>query len=1117
MEKTPNQSPPQVKTYTPVFPHTHYPISADTLATISMSSLCIGYTIPVDMLIMQFPRSLSRVNENITFVKDVIKGLHLLLHLRDRMAELGPVTTCLELCPSKDHPDVIQAYRVWVFAPDDMQLGALVTELIQENAKEYRVAKAKGPSFVKRWKHGNGVSMEHRIMNVDQLIKFFSVYLSTNLMNPVISTKIKNQDLDLPSNPLYMQRIFGIQAIVCNRNTTLERSCKALANYCDMNNGDKAREVYRGYKFPHTHTVYHIPHQYCTIEGILRMELPTVMDGPAAVLLPDPIRNMYLKDIAVGPDGDSMDFGINNYLDDISETDLYVDIYGPESHKMGFDFTQTMIESNHETRLKLWEQMRKELDGGQDQQTSFDRYRLQMQKFFKSTIKQFASYWNEHNPLLSPAFRSMVKWAEDYKYNHQGSLYHPIQKHSRNLSLWNDWYIQTLLQMELLFESFACHHTVIVALTSVFNATDNNRKEKFHVISIGKQSTSKSFVYHLIEDLCIPGTVKSYTYKTSKSDTAPGNYDGLVEIFHEALNTWLGAGPVATKSSTPASTEAEAIFKERLTSGRVCMRELLRDDDGNRTSKENVRMCNGTFLMNTNLNLHNISPPILDRFVVIMATESVREDKTISSVVLQDPTNDTQLSRKHAVTRCQWIQYMVALVNQLIYFGIFAPVKTSYTNKMLDMILTEASRLGLPNSDNMRTIARVKAAVRAHTIVRAVLLHFGSTMAVNAPLHVDSTDSQNHDNPDDSSDESCGVPFEWDQLYRLQGDLVDSDPSILIGVLGMMKRQFESPLQYDVVAALEHHLFSSSPDEGVLSVMNSHLVDINDEDLSQEEKRKRRLEPYLYGDVDYPDFYYWRSNYFSESVIKSNSQMHTLAWNLQGVMRPKPRVSDITHQLQQLRDLQFPVTDTHSSVCCPAIEINGRDLLIARHLIHQNVPNKLKMAIKNVMEYDSAHTQTYVFGETPSNGRPYEVDLLTIKPRSDKQFKLPAQVGCSEYDKKTAYMFAKPTAYQNFDNIGTAPYERIMEDYPLEEHLYAMKHLTMGINEQDREEMNLLPEFYIRNRLVEQASTDVKVYPWNSSHPVTKKRVRSAPRAFRDRNYVTDHEDKPHLAAMFKF
>ncbi len=131
----------------------------------------------------------------------------------------------------------------------------------------------------------------------------------------------------------------------------------------------------------------------------------------------------------------------------------------------------------------------------------------------------------------------------------------------------------------------------------------------------------------------------------------------------------------------------------------------------------------------------------------------------------------------------QWVNYMVRLVFWLIEYNVLT-LSTPQSDMVLPLILEQAKLLGMPKSDALRNLQRVRCGIRTAVVVRAILLRFGSRLS---PFH--------------------GKQFDWSQLLSLQSDLVDHDVSLSITILGLLKEQYEPELDTSVVEAMCDALF----------------------------------------------------------------------------------------------------------------------------------------------------------------------------------------------------------------------------------------------------------------------------------------------------------------------
>jgi hypothetical protein len=411
-----------------------------------------------------------------------------------------------------------------------------------------------------------------------------------------------------------------------------------------------------------------------------------------------------------------------------------------------------------------------------------------MAQFWIDCAKDFALIWSKDNDQQSEFKHYAIDWFEKFKTENGGKFMWFVNKTSRNLSLWCDFLCRMMSDLEHVYQCCTTHDKIIVNWFCLMNSSDPDRKRKFNVLNYGPPAKSKSYGLDLIEfQYSIPNVTQSYSRKTKNADTGSGNHDGTCVIMHETQRNLMGYSDYGRrKNPGMASGEEEAMFKDRITSGKMRTGYLVYDEEtGARTSRNTVSWLNNTFAFATNDDPAEYSDPIRSRFFLQYIKERKRpgRDPIIMSqlqlspeeVLIQDKTSEFY----------RWLHCNVVIVNEMILNGILLPVNTDYSGTMLNMVLKEAGRLGLTDASNIRKMYNVLACVRVAVIVRAVLLAFSSPLSEHAAVATTQT-------------------YSLSDHINLQGHLVDTDSSILISILGLLREQYENDLQFDCMRSLTH-------------------------------------------------------------------------------------------------------------------------------------------------------------------------------------------------------------------------------------------------------------------------------------------------------------------------
>lgn len=359
-----------------------------------------------------------------------------------------------------------------------------------------------------------------------------------------------------------------------------------------------------------------------------------------------------------------------------------------------------------------------------------------MTTFFKIATQEFERVWNIKGNV-SDGLRSIIKYLNEH-IDARRSLFMPWGKITKNLSLWNDFCLLFLLQQEMVFKASTCHMITLTEWICHMNSSDVERKTHTHVLNVGGAAQSKSHVLDTIAEMSVDETMIFFTYKTIKSDASEGNSDGMSECFHEAPRGALGVS--TNGSNTPQPTDQETMLKSVLTSGEIKLRTLVTDTSGPRAKRvsENLRHKKSiSVFMNSNDPVSKMSKEIVSRFFVVHFSEKKRDGRDIVDLIAETENAAFKQMKRDCLESMKRMQCLIHLTNHMIKCGILPRVNTSYSSTMYRKILREAMTVGVTNTGNPRHYTRMIACVRVAVIVRAIILHFSSSISPVGPLSFD--------------------------------------------------------------------------------------------------------------------------------------------------------------------------------------------------------------------------------------------------------------------------------------------------------------------------------------------------------------------------------------------
>jgi len=305
------------------------------------------------------------------------------------------------------------------------------------------------------------------------------------------------------------------------------------------------------------------------------------------------------------------------------------------------------------------------------------------------------------------------------------------------LSPFATWVARFLMECEAFTFMYKQHLLLLKLLLGSFDVAREagNGQIHFSAILAGPNSTSKSYVFTLLEDLLIPGTVDRATRRTENSFTYNRDQGCRVLIDHEMSSDFFG-------EVHKDGSQRTAQTKEILTSHEATT-EACQYVDGQRVmaeSRSRAHLCylaatNDWSVGQTSKGESTRDSALVSRFDVIFPTRGgTVENKSIMALMAADrDPSQVEKDGKHALA--QWvraIQQANYWIHRMIHLGGIAPVNLDAAHAVVDQYRRAMSP---------RAVERIIILARQCCIVTAVMLHYGFEGAPRAgeppsPAHV---------------------------------------------------------------------------------------------------------------------------------------------------------------------------------------------------------------------------------------------------------------------------------------------------------------------------------------------------------------------------------------------
>ena len=227
--------------------------------------------------------------------------------------------------------------------------------------------------------------------------------------------------------------------------------------------------------------------------------------------------------------------------------------------------------------------------------------------FQEEMMKEFCErVWDDEEADVSGPARSIILWKQHTRNNDQMNF--QFEKLDKNMSIFANRAIRIMDFYDRRLFVSAAHKTLFLLQHAKYDAYRTETNLHFNQIYTGEGATSKSFLFEKMEEQSILGTVETLTYQTKKADAVDGDLIDVIQVFNEAP-------PGMFLTNKNSDGEAEAMFKEKLTSQVVRCKEFYRDENtGERKNRIAKSQSIGVVMGATNDNPSTCSEAMATRF-----------------------------------------------------------------------------------------------------------------------------------------------------------------------------------------------------------------------------------------------------------------------------------------------------------------------------------------------------------------------------------------------------------------------------------------------------------------------------------------------------------------------
>lgn len=609
--------------------------------------------------------------------------------------------------------------------------------------------------------------------------------------------------------------------------------------------------------------------------------------------------------------------------------------------------------------------------------------------------------WHE-DAAIPDSVKAICLWEKQYLATHR-NFSMPQPKSSSNLSTFGDFMTSKLAIFDAAEEVFTVHTqtlTCILSSLQVFFDTIFHA----HILFAGPPRAGKSFTQKKAMDALIEGTFRKLTYETMKAKTGAGSespykYSQLVEFFEEILPSTLGISNNNNAKGSTNNSDAEALFKNLLTSGEITFSTVVTDGNGKRHLVQQTVKVNNVIIAATNAYFSSIPDAMVSRFITITYQNNERADRGGAAAKVSGKIGTARdYAKKLSQLRWHRDQYLMC--------------KTAYFLQGMNGII----QLDLSCADAVFAIIADSASKEPYCLkgfndVRKIeQLRFITTPSVCLHAFHKVYDS----------DTSNIKELDYHPIHFLQIlPYLKATTEHAVFALGLLEHQFEDQIYENVISTLINNVFKTNP-ATTMSQDNSNTGNLII-DFEQKEQKQQGLKPwhsgtvneegpYLYvafGDIGLTHRQTKQDKNGNITIVDSNNTQGTpvdhlirkLAHYIETKMIPTPQIGDIVRAIQDLKEKTVPkkiddiiygdrgghtIETKIRNIPILEFDMQYNRLKIVKTYVEENIStgnnkNKLKTCIEKTLSHKYARECELIYGAAHES-YPNIFGTVKIKP-----------------------------------------------------------------------------------------------------------------------------------------
>ena len=296
------------------------------------------------------------------------------------------------------------------------------------------------------------------------------------------------------------------------------------------------------------------------------------------------------------------------------------------------------------------------------------------------------------------------------------SVSFPAKCFDKTLSTFANWAIQKLSGFENYFLASTCHREMFQVYVHRLDAYRRSFSLHSNFIMAGQASSSKSFTLLSTVEMSIPGTIELLAHQTAKAN--------CIEDHENDKNTWFHELPIhllGMEGKQGQSETGDPIWKDILTSMIAKCKTFTMDErTGRRGNKTCVSEQIGVFAGATNESASRIPKALASRFAVITFKKAPRPGRELNDLVGLRLTDEKQRMKETFIDQCRVEQYLVLLVEKMIWVGLLSDVDMTIGHHYFGIITKYLEQHGITSASEPRNVTRMKNTARTLCILAAI-------------------------------------------------------------------------------------------------------------------------------------------------------------------------------------------------------------------------------------------------------------------------------------------------------------------------------------------------------------------------------------------------------------